>query len=658
VGANSRAIEPAAAGVGRGGVTWRSFMVGIMCVVALSLLSPVADVLVGSFVAARNQAPVLATLLFFGVVFANLLGKHVFRHPLTAAEMMVVYCMVLITAGIPSTGLADYLIPHLVGLFQYADIENNFAGLFFPYVPAWLVPSKDPDSVAVSRFFMGGSTVPLRPWLRPLALWSSFFLAMYAVQFCMANLLRKQWVERERLVFPLMQLPLSLVAEEKGKKSAPVLRSRLFWTAAVLVAALYTYNALHHYFPYIRPIPMIVSLTPYIPEAIARRMEAITAYIFPAVVGFFYFATLEVSFSVGFFFLFAQVEGLGAKLAGFNWFTGTRPFASAAAQQVGAVVVLLAFGLFVMRRHIWDVLRNTVLRGGGEDRGEALPYRWSVIGIIVGVLYLAGFLSAAGMSFGLALALMILLCVWLVALSRMVADAGVLWGQIGARPYGVVTAVVGTERIAPADWTIIGYCYLFTIDMQAVLMPAAVQTLKLSDEKRLHRRKLLLVMLVAILIAMPLGYYSNLRATYALGATKTNFWTGWGFIDSPQLPFKEAVTRMANPTGPDWHGIGMMISGAALMAGLLVCRYFFLWWPFHPIGLAMIGSFPTYRLWASALIAFGIKAVVLHYGGLKLYNRLKPLFLGAIFGGFVIPALLLVVNLLVGSELFNVGAWP
>jgi len=74
--------------------------------------------------------------------------------------------------------------------------------------------------------------------------------------------------------------------------------------------------------------------------------------------------------------------------------------------------------------------------------------------------------------------------------------------------------------------------------------------------------------------------------------------------------------------------------------------------------MTLMGTWAMYKLWFSALLAFGIKAVILRYGGLKAYNRLKPLFLGVIFAGFVIPAIMLVVNMLVGSELYDVGTWP
>jgi len=652
-----------------GGITLRSFLIGMICVVVLSILSPVADVLISelSYVAARNQAPLLATLLFFAVVFVNIGLKPFLRNPLTAAEQMVVYCMVLITAGITSTGLADYLIPHLVGPFYFASPENDFAGLFFPHIPDWLVPTKDPTHHAVQAFYVGGSTVPWGVWMKPLGLWSTFFLAMYILQFCIANVIRKQWVERERLAFPLLQLPLSIVQEEKGKKISPIFRDPLFWFAAVAISALYAYNSLQNYFPYIKPIPMMVDLKQYLPQSIVKYQVYAAAYIYPALIGFFYFATLEVSLSIAFFFVYYRFQQVIGGMFGVDWFVRTDRVGnwcgpgSALCQAAGAIIALVLLQAYTMRHHLRDVLKNTFFaKERADDSNEAIPYRWTVIGGIASLLYLCLFLNAAGMNFFLALALMVLLCFWLIALSRMVAEGGIVWGQIGIEPYKVVTTIAGTSRIGPASWTIVGYCWLFMVDMQAALMPAAVQTLKVSDDMRIKRRRLLLAMAVAILVCLPLAYYSNLRSTYALGGSKApvGSWSSWSLFAVQSAYSGEMTQFMTKSVGPDWHGIAFIVVGTATMFLIYILRYLFVWWPIHPIGMTMMGSWALYKIWFSALLAFVIKAIILRFGGLKAYNRMKPVFLGMIFGGFVFPLIMLLINLLIGHKLFDVGAWP
>ena len=59
-------------------------------------------------------------------------------------------------------------------------------------------------------------------------------------------------------------------------------------------------------------------------------------------------------------------------------------------------------------------------------------------------------------------------------------------------------------------------------------------------------------------------------------------------------------------------------------------RYTFLWWPLHPLGLPF--SIPG---WTSVMLAWIVKSLILKYGGVKLFQKLKPLFLGLILGQFL-----------------------
>ena len=594
-------------------------MIGLLCVVVVAMLSPVADVVVGSFVAARTQSPILAMLVFFAVVFINLGIKPLLRRPLSAGEQMTIYCMMLASAGIASSGLVDYFIPHLVGVFHFASAENNFAALFFQHIPDWLVPSKDSQSAAVAMFYRGGSSVPWGAWVRPLALWSTFFAAMYAVQWCLASILRKQWVDRDRLTFPLIRLPLALV-DGDGRGAPPALRSPLFWGAAIVLSLFYTFKNLGELYPSLARVSVVYDLAVYVPESIRPHLHGLFIYIYPVLIAFFYFTTREVSFSLAFFYLYMKLQQVVGGMMGVDWFTSYRwvgsGYGPAAAvwQNAGAAVVLVLFSLYVMRRHIGDVLRRALGRGSpADDRDEAIPYRWTVIGLAGGLLYMAGFLSWAGMSFWLALALMVVMCMWLIVLTRQVAEGGVLWGHVTATPYDVVSAVAGTEAIGVRNWTMIGFCYMFMIDMQAAMMPASLHTLKIADEVRLNRRRLVLAVFAAIAVCIPIAYYSHLKASYAFGATRTNYWTAWTLLWSPPLPFAQAAHVIARPFGTDWHGIGFLIAGAAQMVLLYVLRYRFIWWPLHPIGLTLMSTFPLFHMWFSALAAFVIKTVVLDF---------------------------------------------
>ena len=81
----------------------------------------------------------------------------------------------------------------------------------------------------------------------------------------------------------------------------------------------------------------------------------------------------------------------------------------------------------------------------------------------------------------------------------------------------------------------------------------------------------------------------------------------------------------------------------------------FLWWlrtrfpmfPFHPTGYAVASSMWTFGwLWFSVLISWAIKNLVLRFGGIRLYHKVLPLFLGLILGQFIVGGTWVLIRLI------------
>ena len=53
-----------------------------------------------------------------------------------------------------------------------------------------------------------------------------------------------------------------------------------------------------------------------------------------------------------------------------------------------------------------------------------------------------------------------------------------------------------------------------------------------------------------------------------------------------------------------------------------------------------------------------IKFFILKFGGLKLYNRLRPFFLGMALGGFLVPGVWLIVDLIRGEYGTYISTFP
>ena len=72
--------------------------------------------------------------------------------------------------------------------------------------------------------------------------------------------------------------------------------------------------------------------------------------------------------------------------------------------------------------------------------------------------------------------------------------------------------------------------------------------------------------------------------------------------------------------------------GAALMGLLTLLRYRFAWWSIHPIGLAISASDNSKSIVIPVFFAWVCKAILIRVGGVTLYRRAMPLFLGLLIG--------------------------
>jgi hypothetical protein len=58
----------------------------------------------------------------------------------------------------------------------------------------------------------------------------TFIGALLTVCFCLVAVLRRQWIDRERIVFPLAQIPIDMVESSgDGQKMPAFMRGKIFW---------------------------------------------------------------------------------------------------------------------------------------------------------------------------------------------------------------------------------------------------------------------------------------------------------------------------------------------------------------------------------------------------------------------------------------------
>ena len=75
--------------------------------------------------------------------------------------------------------------------------------------------------------------------------------AFYLVLICTMVIMRRQWMDHERLLYPLVQVPLGMI--EDGPRPArikPFLRNPIMWAGFAVPAILNTINSFSHYYEF------------------------------------------------------------------------------------------------------------------------------------------------------------------------------------------------------------------------------------------------------------------------------------------------------------------------------------------------------------------------------------------------------------------------
>jgi len=85
------------------------------------------------------------------VVGINPLLK-VMKVGLSKSELLLVYCMMLVGAGIPVTGFTEYLIPTIASHQYYGTPANKWITTFSANIPSWLTLS---DKEAIRQLYEG-----------------------------------------------------------------------------------------------------------------------------------------------------------------------------------------------------------------------------------------------------------------------------------------------------------------------------------------------------------------------------------------------------------------------------------------------------------------------------------------------------------------------
>jgi hypothetical protein len=497
------------------------------------------------------------------------------------------------------------------------------------------------DEHALRGFYEGDTSLYLPrhilAWLTPLAVWTAFIIVLFVTMLAINVIVRKQWTERERLTYPIAQIPMEITDPRFA-----VWRSRLFWIGFGAALLVDTLNGFAFLFPSLPSLPTHAQWFNFSSWPLSAA-GGFTAAFYPFAIGLGYLLPVDLLFSSWFFYWFWKAQYLLTAMLGF----GERPnFPYVVEQSFGGYLGLCLFSIFTARRHLADVVRMAFSRrsrprplgarlaGGAPAPADQNTYRLALAALVLGGGLLVTFAIIVGLPLWAAVLFFAIYFALSTAVTRMRAELGPPAHDLHyGGPDSIMPLVFGTTAFGPRGLTFLSLTWWMNRAFRSHPMPHQLEGMRIAERQGMERGRLLAAIMIACVVGVIASFWSLLYAGYHYGWATAN--TGVAAHVFGREPYERLASWLSFPTRADFSATTAIGAGIAFSLALLIMRTTFIWWPLHPVGYAVSSSWSMNLLWMPMLIAWAIKVAILRYGGLRLYRQGIPFFLGLILGEYV-----------------------
>lgn len=517
--------------------------------------------------------------------------------------------------------------------------------------------------------------LPWHLWVRPMVMWGLLFTSIFLFLMCMAEWLRRKWIERENLAFPLVDVADGIIRHDWELETAvdprepPKRRMQfnpLFLLGMGIGLIWLSAEAAGHYGLASKEYVAAYNISDKVFETgVLKQMDKVQLVLSPIVIGIAFLVSLEVSFSVWALFLIYSIvlfftnismDQVPKDSVYAGWAAG-RMFPFPMEQMLGAVVAFTAVTLY-------KSFRLGRRQGVAADTEHFIPKRLNMVGLIV--LPVAILLLLWNMGFSPAsswfLALFgLLVMAQTIAAARVRAETG-LPTHHSSYEYTKFPMVFGlTGATGAKTYALFVNIVFLPMTLLFRTLGQHLENIELARRNKLKYKTIAVAGLVAFLVALSVGMLSFLAFSHYYGS---EFYAGADAGVSGQGPTNSQglahyplwVAHFLGEVGldqftePHWVRIHFILIGAGVLLLLTFLRNRFLRFPFHPLGymLLLLSVYyewvsPYYKggsgivketswLWGSVLVAWVVKKLVVKYGGMYSYKRAKPFFIGLVVG--------------------------
>lgn len=622
-------------------VTARAVLLGFLGAVVVSALQVVNTIIPQDVILPIGTVFTLfagAIFWLFLLAIANV-GLRRWRPgaALRPAEFTVIYALTTVAAGIAEHDEVQFLLPMFVYPFRATQFERM--GHFRQFIPSWLVPQ---DPAVLEPYYLGHVSFwqaqLMTAWLVPLLAWMAFLMAIGATMWAWNVLFRRRWMDHDRLAFPCVQLPLEIC---RSAGFGGMVSGRLFWGGLGVSTIIESLAQLHARLPNVPGVVLDLQATPII-EAWPTPWNALAPMYMTwgtFHLGICYMIPVDILFSSWFFYLLRkamEVFGYAHGWRDLGWDAAGFPFTRA--QAAGAWAALFFLLLWAERHHLRRVFVSAFSRHAPveDDADEPGSYRGAARLLVAGTVFQICWLMAAGMSPLLAVAYNGFFWILYVTMTRIYAQVGPpILELYYLDPQKTLSTVFGTFGESPRSLTIFSLMYWINRDHRGQPMAHQMAAFYIGRATNVNPRALGKWVLVAFGVGALTCLLTYLHWAYKVG--EDQFVSG-GWRESGAPHAVGRINEWVNaPKGPNWTEIGYMLFGGATTLALAKANYTFIGLPLHPIGFALAVSFAVEYNWPAFLSMWVVKSLLIRYGGLTVYLRFVPFFLGLTLGGLVAP---------------------
>ena len=626
------------------GLTWRILFIVI-------LIAPINCYFLIQMELVRYTFPTwvvpLSNVIFIlvTIIIVNLLLSWIWPSSvLRADELIVLYVMLSLTTTMAGCDMLQAVLSVLGHGFWFATEENEWKELFWDHLPRWLTVS---DRSVLHGYYTGDSNLylphHLKVWIPVLLGWLFLFFTLAIIFLCLNTILRRQWADRERLTFPIIQLPL-----EMTNSSSVFFRNKRMWLGIGIASSIGLLNGLSVIYPSLPSLP-ITRRSFSFSELPLSLYGGITVAFYPFAIGIMFLMPIDVLFSTALFYFLYRNEVALAEAMGWR---GLPKFPYLDQQTFGAFVGLCIFFIWIGKHHFRQVLTSVLRQPTGiDDMNQPIRYQTAFWGLCGGLFLFAFALYKAGMTFWIAIIFAVLFLITPIITTRIRAESGIfVHAYHWLAPRYALGTILGTRRLGPQNLTVLSVCF-FNRDYRPQQMPHQLEAFKLAETTGISQKRMMWAILISTAIGILVAFWVQLHMYYQKGAN-SGYFGPWALGYGREY-FRRLTNWISYPTNTDWVGVLFMGIGFFIMMILTYLRVKFFWLPLHPLGYVMASNQEMSDLWAPILICLALKWTILKHGGIRSYRHAVPFFLGLVLGDYLMGIVWSLLSVLLNAEMYQ-----